>query len=167
MLDQFLRFTPKRGWQLWYSDIRKPSMTTIVPRHNKANHDSHYIQTSESQAWQLLYPDIINRLPPRGWEPKMRYMSISLPPPPPPHPLKGRDSPVGKASNRKPRRNTDTGLSCQGIFLRDYFQCGLSYSVCAGPMCSHMHQHLCMLKIPNIGSHTIVWTHKNTTHWLE
>ena len=33
-------------------------------------------------------------------------------------------------------------------------------------MCNCMHQHLHTLKIPNIGSHTIVWMHENTTHTL-
>ena len=36
--------------------------------------------------------------------------------------------------------------------------------VCAAPVCNHMHQHQCTLKIPSTGSHTTVWTHGNTVH---
>ena len=45
------------------------------------------------------------------------------------------------------------------------FHCRLSYSVCTAPCVqSHASTLVCMLKIPNAGSRTIVWTHKNAAH---
>ena len=40
----------------------------------------------------------------------------------------------------------------------------LSFGVRTAPVRNRLHQHLCMFIIPNTASHTIVWTHKNTTH---
>ena len=49
----------------------------------------------------------------------------------------------------------------QGIFLPVNFQCQYDR-----PHVQYLHASLslCMLKIPNTGSQTVVWTHKNTTH---
>ena len=44
------------------------------------------------------------------------------------------------------------------------FQCRLSYGVRTAPVCNRMLQHPRTLKIASTGSHTIVWTHDNTTH---
>ena len=43
-------------------------------------------------------------------------------------------------------------------------RCRLTYNVRTAVVCNHMHQHMPMLKIPNVspGIDTIVWTHKNT-----
>ena len=77
---------------------------------------------------------------------------------------------VGRASDWEARCNTDVGSSvhpwCGKGFLSQS-----QLSVQALLCCSHnlfvsLHAStsVCMLKIPNIGCHTIVWTHKNTTH---
>ena len=69
------------------------------------------------------------------------------------------------------RCNTDVGLSprCDKDFfsLPVSFQCRLSYTVHTAPICNCMH-NICVniKKIPNTGSHTIVWTRRNTAHTL-
>ena len=44
------------------------------------------------------------------------------------------------------------------------FQYRLSYGVRTAPVCNRTRQHPRTLKIGNTGSHTVVWTHDNTTH---
>ena len=43
------------------------------------------------------------------------------------------------------------------------FRCRLAYGVCVSVQ-SHASAAVHALKIPNIGSHTIVWTHENAAH---
>ena len=44
------------------------------------------------------------------------------------------------------------------------FQCTLLRCPYSPRVQSHASASVCMLKIPNTGSYTIVWTHENTTH---
>ena len=47
------------------------------------------------------------------------------------------------------------------------FQCRLSYGVrTASRVQPHSPTPVSTLKVPNIGSHTIVWTHENTEKWV-
>ena len=41
-----------------------------------------------------------------------------------------------------------------------------SYNVCTAPVCNRIHasMYVRMLKIPNAGSHTIIWILRNTVH---
>ena len=66
-----------------------------------------------------------------------------------------RKSTAGSVSDRKGRRNADSGSSLQCRLLR-----------CAYNPRVHMARiNICRhVKNPNTGSHAIGWTHKNTTH---
>ena len=63
-----------------------------------------------------------------------------------------------------------TWVQIPGGVARDFsprvnFHCRFSYSVCTAP-CVQLHAStlLCMLKIPDAGSRTIVWKHENAAH---
>ena len=71
------------------------------------------------------------------------------------------------ASDWKARCSTDGGLSSwcsRRFFPRVNFQRRLLRCPYSTRVQSHTSMSVCTLKIPNAGSHTIVWTHKNTTH---
>ena len=84
---------------------------------------------------------------------------------------KGPDSSGGRASDSKPRRNTDAGSSprCdKGFFshsqhsVQTRLRC--SYPPPPNPVQSHASTYVRTFQIPHTDSHTIVWTHENITH---
>ena len=80
----------------------------------------------------------------------------------------GRDSSVGRVSDWKSWGNTDMVSSpqcCKGFFSQSHLPV-LTLSGCpySPGVQSHASMSVRMLKIPDTGSHTTVWTHKYTTH---
>ena len=77
------------------------------------------------------------------------------------------DSSVDTASDWKTKRNTDAG-SCprcdEGFSPGVNFHCRLLRCPYSPRVQSHTSTSVRTLKIANIGSHTIVWTHENTPH---
>ena len=82
-----------------------------------------------------------------------------------PRKRKGRDSSVGRWSDRKVRRNTDTAASIHWCG-KGFFLPRVKLSVQTLPRCSysprvqsHTSTSVRTLTISNTGSHTTVWTH--------
>ena len=83
---------------------------------------------------------------------------------------RGGTAQLVKRRTEKARRNTDAGSSLRcgkGFFSESQlpvnFQRRLS-RLYSPRVQSHAATSACALKIPNTGSHTIVWTHENTAH---
>ena len=78
------------------------------------------------------------------------------------------DSSVDRASDRRARRNIDAGSNprCGKRFFSQIQLPVLTLLRCPYSPREQSHASTSMrtLNIPNTGSHTIVWTHKNTTH---
>ena len=89
--------------------------------------------------------------------------------PPPPPPILRRDSSVDRASDcRKSQvqycRGYDSQVRRQGIFSQGQLSVQTLLHGLRRGVQSHVSTSVLTLEIPETGSRTIVWTHKNTAH---
>ena len=119
------------------------------PRHRRSGQQSHCFLSAHRRSCPMIPPS--PRLPETSTPSSKTAWT-------------GGNCSVGRASNWKARHNNDAGLSpwcSDGFFSQGRPQVQTLLWCLFNPRVQlHASTSVCRVKIPNTGSHTIVWTHE-------